>query len=197
MNSSGHTGEKIDDTRFVTVSVYCQGSSNSYSAQYDSCTCVGELIRNLCVNLNIDPDTRDGVTLNVAVARQIPSGEFSVWTYNPHCSLRSTLSPAESLVDTLSLSFQILDEIMPPWCCRSTWCSSIRQNSVIWITRDICGDRLFVREIFIVHHLRKVLLKQRRSFWFSWMLCDKDPNQRRNSRGRLPNTDLVYYCMES
>lgn len=104
----------IDDMRSVTVTVYCQGSSSSYSAQYDSCTCVGELIRNLCVNLNIDPDTRDGVTLNVAVTRKIPSGEFSVWTYNPHCSLRSALSPEESLVDTLSLSFQILDDQMLP-----------------------------------------------------------------------------------
>ena len=100
----------VEGMQFVTVTVYCQGSSSSYSAQYDSCTCVGELIRNLCVNLNIDPDTRDGVTLNVAVARKIPSGQFSVWTYNPHCSLRSTLSPEECLVDTLSLSFKILDD---------------------------------------------------------------------------------------
>lgn len=38
-----------------------------YETSYESLICIGELIRNICVNLNIDPDTHDGITRNVNV----------------------------------------------------------------------------------------------------------------------------------
>jgi hypothetical protein len=60
----------------MTVSVECRGISSSYKAVYDTEICMGELIRNLCVNLNIDPDTRNGVTKNVHVFRMSQYGEF-------------------------------------------------------------------------------------------------------------------------
>lgn len=40
-----------------------------YHGSYDMDVCLGELVRNCCVNLGIDPDTHDGVTHNILVYR--------------------------------------------------------------------------------------------------------------------------------
>ena len=49
---------------------------------YDPYLCCGEVIRNICVNLGIDPDTVDGVTRNISI-----QCNNAAWTYNPHDSL--------------------------------------------------------------------------------------------------------------
>ena len=41
--------------------------NRQYTGQYDRNLMAGEVIRNICVNLFIDPDTVDGVTSNVRV----------------------------------------------------------------------------------------------------------------------------------
>jgi hypothetical protein len=51
----------------IIVTAHCLPSSKRFSCPYDGDICCGELIRNLCVNLGIDPDTCDGVTGNVTV----------------------------------------------------------------------------------------------------------------------------------
>ena len=44
--------------------------------------------RNVCVNLGIDPDTRDGFTRNVRVSRSTgSSGAWESWLYDPKRSL--------------------------------------------------------------------------------------------------------------
>ena len=49
------------------IHVTVVSNSKSFYAEYDGSICMGELIRNLCVNLAIDPDTVDGITQNVSV----------------------------------------------------------------------------------------------------------------------------------
>ena len=60
-----------------------------YEYMYENCVCVGEMIRNICVNLGIDPDTIDGVTRNVQVWKidWNGQGECRLWNYNPFDSI--------------------------------------------------------------------------------------------------------------
>ena len=67
----------------------------SYCSQYDDDICVGELIRNCCVNLSLNPITIRGVTENYVVFKKkkkkiledeedATEGEvFEKWNYNP------------------------------------------------------------------------------------------------------------------
>jgi hypothetical protein len=53
--------------------------------QFESILCCGEVVRNLCVNCRIDPDTHDGKTRNVSVfLNGVP------WDYNAYSSLASS-----------------------------------------------------------------------------------------------------------
>ena len=51
------------------INVTCESTilKTKYEGQYFAYVCIGELIRNLCVNLRFDPDTVDGITKNVIV----------------------------------------------------------------------------------------------------------------------------------
>ena len=51
--------------------------------QYDKQLCCGEVIRNICVNVGIDPDTIDGYTRNVTIYRE--GGD--IWIYDPYDTL--------------------------------------------------------------------------------------------------------------
>lgn len=92
----------------ISVEYLCKGSS--YCADYDSDICLGELIRNLCVNLNIDPDTDSGYTRNVEVRRMNQSGSFTYWEYNPHCSILKALTESERSANIMHLAFKLNDE---------------------------------------------------------------------------------------
>lgn len=59
------------------------------SCEYDGDVCVAETIRNVCVNLGIDPDMEKGHITNVGVYRRGAGGHWKPWRYNPHASLRS------------------------------------------------------------------------------------------------------------
>jgi len=67
--ASGRSGEASE------VYVVCHasrveglsGASLPYVGTYHKATMCGEFVRNVCVNLNLDPDTRNGVTRNVAI----------------------------------------------------------------------------------------------------------------------------------
>ena len=57
----------------VLIHVFVECAQGGYhKANYDTDICMGELIRNLCVHLRIDPDTRNGITRNVTVGRMNP-----------------------------------------------------------------------------------------------------------------------------
>lgn len=60
-----------------------KGVSSTADYWYDDEVCIGETIRNLCVNIGIDPDTLEGVTRNVAVYRRSDDGEWKQWDYQP------------------------------------------------------------------------------------------------------------------
>lgn len=57
-----------------------------YEYDYENCVCVGEMIRNICVNLGIDPDTVDGITRNIQVWK-VNKNERNLWNYNPYDSI--------------------------------------------------------------------------------------------------------------
>lgn len=83
-----------DDT---TVRVVCflgvNGQPSSITVPYESAyaqaTLAGEFVRNVCVNLGIDPDTHGGVTRNAAVHLRgaQPGRSWQAWAYDPGCSL--------------------------------------------------------------------------------------------------------------
>ena len=83
----------------VSVTLLSAPTDVAYSCSYDNEICVGELIRNLCVNLGIDPDTRDGVTENITVYR-----DGLVWSYVPNRSIIQCLTQGEN---SLTLQFQL------------------------------------------------------------------------------------------
>ena len=56
-----------------------------YTSDIDVSITVGEFIRNCCVNLDIDPDTDNGVTSNVYV--NFSGYEAEKWNYNPYSSI--------------------------------------------------------------------------------------------------------------
>jgi hypothetical protein len=88
----------------ISVEYPCEVST--YSANYDSNICIGELIRNLCVNLNIDPDTKCGYTENIRVLRMNQSGSYIHWEYNPNCSILKALTKSERAINTMHLAFE-------------------------------------------------------------------------------------------
>mmetsp|Transcript_177 Transcript_177/g.168 ORF Transcript_177/g.168 Transcript_177/m.168 type:complete len:99 (+) Transcript_177:393-689(+) len=67
----------------VTINVSCNTLNKLYTTIVYNDICIGELIRNCCVNLGIDPDTDNGITKNINV--KVSSGQD--WEYNPYISL--------------------------------------------------------------------------------------------------------------
>ena len=61
----------MSNSTLVTVFVQTRSVENSsmetrsYRGEYLPFTCIGELVRNLCVNLFIDPDTENGIKKNI------------------------------------------------------------------------------------------------------------------------------------
>jgi len=100
-----------------------ESTSKSYSYSYDGSTCIGEVIRNICVNLSIDPDTVQGVTRNVKVFRHDTSSSSSssdkkvdeerdeeeAWIYDPNQDLQEACSCNVS-TGTLTLTL-VVEEI--------------------------------------------------------------------------------------
>lgn len=74
----------------LAVEIYCTSLKSNYVAEYCSDLCIGEVIRNCCVNLQIDPDTVDGITLNVKVSHEVDN-QWTELKYNPNKRL-STLA---------------------------------------------------------------------------------------------------------
>ena len=103
------TSDVRSQSSLIMVSVECILSNSSYEANYESIVCIGELIRNLCVNLNIDPDTRGGITGNIRVLRMAHLGQFAIWLYDPQSSLEEVLTQDEITKNLLTLSFELCD----------------------------------------------------------------------------------------
>ena len=78
--------------KYTTIEI--KFGKTQYMAKYDSDICVGEFIRNCCVNVGIDPDTKEGFTSNVNVYfgqnDQIgnPNHEKR-WNYHPNQTIES------------------------------------------------------------------------------------------------------------
>ena len=71
------------------------GSTPSFTTSYEMRVMAGEFVRNVCVNLGIDPDTTAGITNNVRVWRRKDIGAFKEsaweeWCYRPEVSLVSS-----------------------------------------------------------------------------------------------------------
>jgi hypothetical protein len=56
-----------NDNEITKIKAINKITNKIYETSYDSLICIGELIRNICVNLYIDPDTHDGITRNVYI----------------------------------------------------------------------------------------------------------------------------------
>jgi hypothetical protein len=67
----------------ITVVVIDNDRKTLFEDAYDDIIMVGELIRNLCVNLCIDPDTVNGYTRNVDVIK-----DNNIWQYMPSAMLK-------------------------------------------------------------------------------------------------------------
>ena len=73
-------------------------AKNEYKTQYEAIICAGELVRNLCVNLGIDPDTVDGVTRNVNVYILQPESDArELWNYNANRSIGKYFNPSNTI----------------------------------------------------------------------------------------------------
>ncbi len=68
----------------IKIIVKCNKFQKLYSAKVFPDICVGEFIRNCCVNLGIEPDTINGITVNV----QVGFNQTLNWKYNPALSLK-------------------------------------------------------------------------------------------------------------
>ena len=68
----------------IEITIESVGQEKLFVARVYSDICVGEFIRNCCVNLGIDPDTINGITVNV----RINFNETINWQYNPSLSLK-------------------------------------------------------------------------------------------------------------
>jgi len=68
---------------YIQVLVVDDDEHTIFEDKYDDHIMTGELIRNLCVNINIDPDTFEGITSNVDVYR-----DNKIWNYKPTASLK-------------------------------------------------------------------------------------------------------------
>ena len=68
--------------KITSSSIY--GPEDFRIFRYDCDLCCGEVVRNMCVNLGIDPDTRSGITWNVDI---FVNG--NPWRYHPNSILIS------------------------------------------------------------------------------------------------------------
>jgi hypothetical protein len=66
----------------LDVKVTCGYRDQQYVGTYVHEICCGELLRNCCVNLGLDPDMTDGFVRNFSVYR-IAEGAAVLWDYNP------------------------------------------------------------------------------------------------------------------
>jgi hypothetical protein len=68
---------------------YLQSNSYKRIFYYEDCICVGEMLRNICVNVGgIDPDTENGITKNIVVYNLTKDTDSRMpWTYNPYQNL--------------------------------------------------------------------------------------------------------------
>lgn len=66
--------------------------------QYDGDCCVGEVIRNICVNAKIDPDTRDGVTHNIIVSIQTAEDAWEILSLGPLAFIRDLTQFSPNIV---------------------------------------------------------------------------------------------------
>lgn len=81
----------------ITVVVIDNDNKTLFEDAYDDIIMVGELIRNLCVNLCIDADTVDGYTRNVDVIK-----DNNIWQYRPSAMLKD-----QNILDKLVLSINV------------------------------------------------------------------------------------------
>ncbi len=113
----------------------------NYTSRYQSDLCVGEVIRNCCVNLGIDPDTEDGVTRNISVFRKnnpetrlsasstIASDhetEWTRWIYNPYIRLNKVFAG-----DIIELKFELRENAVEK---NSLWVVQKKSNHEAHIT---------------------------------------------------------------
>ena len=56
------------DIQLIHVEASCPQSGTKYTGIYESDLLAGEVVRNVCVNLCLDPDTINGLTTNVTVS---------------------------------------------------------------------------------------------------------------------------------
>jgi hypothetical protein len=84
----------------------------TYSCEFDVELTIGEIIRNICVNLAIDPDTHDGVSRNVKIRLNDDCDE---WIYNPHLSLYEDMafnsSKLKSCIETSGMIMMNIEEL--------------------------------------------------------------------------------------
>ena len=64
------------------VTVECSFLKSKYVTKYFSDICCGEVLRNCCVNLGLDPDMCDGYVLNYDV-EIVQDSNFVSWVYKP------------------------------------------------------------------------------------------------------------------
>ena len=82
------------------IQVNCQSFTldRIINERYHGSCCIGEIIRNCCVNLGFfDVDTVEGITKNAIVLRKINEEKESLWQYNPNESLRSVVTEGDIL----------------------------------------------------------------------------------------------------
>jgi hypothetical protein len=94
----------FDISDYVEVYVHSAKLGRSIRNNYHETICIGELIRNCCVNLGFfDVDTVNGLTLNASVRRG-----SKIWKYNPMDSLGDVLSGNDNVLG-LRLEIEPLD----------------------------------------------------------------------------------------
>jgi hypothetical protein len=80
------------------ISVINQSTGRQYTGYFDLNLCLGEVIRNCCVNIGIDPDTVDGITKNVIVRRRaVDISQDELFNYRPYAHLREVLDEDNSI----------------------------------------------------------------------------------------------------
>jgi hypothetical protein len=88
---------------YRTASLSGETVTRVYVGLYDEDVMNGELVRNLCVNLAIDPDTDNGKTKNIAV--KFACSEV-IWEYVPWEPLNKSMHSFVNKVHTESVQGQ-------------------------------------------------------------------------------------------
>ncbi len=84
-----HALRKTNDDKFLDRYVGC----------YDSIVCIGEMVRNICVNLNIDPDTQEGITRNISICTIDLNNNIRMpFVYNPLWRVSRLVNPGISQI---------------------------------------------------------------------------------------------------